>query len=896
MSFRVACFLLPALCLPAFSVEDPGWKFEKAVWDEEMPGPDGNPSLKIEPGGSAVLSLRDEDGSGVVTLAVRESGVVASPGGKHGVGPRWGVGQKDGRVLVGGVMYAPYLAPGGSTCLIETVPEDGWFTLKYLGKRTPDRWSTWSFEFDADEGMTLKIDGKPVPEKRYDWKAGEMAGFNRIVIYGDETGAAKAGPFWVGGVDYELGGAMKARPSGPKPAPSVVPERDPEPEGERISLVGPLRGKHPRLLLSDEELPSLRRFYRSDEGRVWREKIEAYRKSSKPPGHTKFLRDATDAQRQGLWRLPTVALHHLMTGDRSSFDDAVGFLRKFHELPDWETGSERNSGMAAANLMIGAALAFDWLHDELDPEFREAFRQKLFRHARWMYHGGHLKKNPGTHYWQGDPANNHRWHRNAGLTLALLAVYEGEPDQRWLMERTLEELEFVTRWLPEDGSCHEGPGYFIFGGNHLVLALDAADRCLGTDFLQASYFENAGRFRLHSRLPGMDGTFRFGDTGPGGAGGYHNFLLKAAAVHDQPEVRDGLLDLLQRDPKSFEFGWFSLLWDDPTVGRGEREELATAALFDDVGYAVMRDSWKADAVGASFKCGPFAGHHLQHFAEGGKRYVNVAHDDPDANEFLISSGGTLVVETDGYSKHKASRNHNTILINGMGQMAKGRPEGGTWSQPGGDMSRMAWVTGWKSKDDIVAVEGEAAGGYLAHRDRRTGASRPALDRYRRSFLWVEGRYVLVLDDIRAPEAVEIDWLVQSGTVENRGGGRFVLAAGGRDLAMRVLADATMKFELRDSPADHRGESMGLRQLRGVARGESLRVVSAYDAWGRELEIDFDPKEAEVATVTVRGKAFEDEWRWSCAPDRETASTLELRRGKQVLSVLGPADTRRPWER
>ena len=54
------------------------------------------------------------------------------------------------------------------------------------------------------------------------------------------------------------------------------------------------------------------------------------------------------------------------------------------------------------------------------------------------------------------------------------------------------------------------------------------------------------------------------------------------------------------------------------------------------------------------------------------------------------------------------------------------------------MSQMAKITAWKDAGEVMVVEGEAAGSYLAYRDRATGKSRPALDRFRRTFIWVKG--------------------------------------------------------------------------------------------------------------------------------------------------------------
>ncbi|PTY00896.1 hypothetical protein DB346_14905 [Verrucomicrobia bacterium LW23] len=660
-------------------------------------------------------------------------------------------------------------------------------------------------------------------------------------------------------------------------AQGVVPETDPAPEGKVPEMVPALRGKHPRLLLNAATLPKLRAFYNSPDGEPWRKKIEAYNAASQPPkaGEVKFLTDATDAQRQGLWKLPTTALHYLMTGDEKSLANAKGFLELFLSLPNWETGGERDSGMGAANIMIGAALAYDWIYDKLDPDFRSKFRDKLLYHARAMYHGGHLKKNTeAKHYWQNDPANNHRWHRNAGLTLSILAIYENKPEEQWILQQAIKDLEFVKEWLPHDGTCHEGPLYLTFGGNHLTLAFDAADQCLGTDLMQAPYFKATGVHRTHVLRPGLKDVLPFGDCGSGSVGGYNNFFLKAASLNQQADVKDALMRMLEKDPKSFEFGWFSLLWDDPALKRGNIEKLPTSSFSPDIGFATMRESWGDDAVAAAFKCGPFGGYDLNRYAAG-KNYINVAHDDPDANMFLIAMGDELVAANDGYSKRKSSRNHNTILINGTGQMSKGRPDGGEWSQPavgGADMTKMGVVTSYRDNGAVVAVEGEASGSYLPLKGKR-----PGLDRFRRTMVWVKGGYILLIDDIRAPSEVDVDWLVQGKALDaaDEKEGRFVLKSGAKECSFQIVADKPLTFAIQDSPADHRAKPMGLKQLKANSKTQTLRVASVFNPWTKKnLSVSLAPGASpDEATIRVDGEGIADTWQWKAGPGQFGAGTI-----------------------
>jgi len=658
------------------------------------------------------------------------------------------------------------------------------------------------------------------------------------------------------------------------------PATDPvvaETTGFRQDLVG----QHPRLLFTEAALPAMREFYQSEAARPYREHIEEYSEASVPPAidEVEFPTNATDGQRQGYWRMPTIAMHYLMTGDEGAFERAVGFLELLLELDAWEEGGERNSGMSSANMLMGAALVYDWLYHDLDEEFRERMRLKIREMARHQYYGGHLRMTSTANYWQRDPQNNHRWKRTTGLALAAFVTYTGDPAENYLIHRAAEDVALIARWLPMDGSSHESAGYQVFGGSHLILGLQAADHCLGTDFLGLDYFKYAGYFRLLAMTSDLSNPLPFGDDAQGGFGSYANFYFLAAQRHAQNEVMGRLREWLALNPTSAWIGWLSLLWDDPDLGREPPENFPRIGYFPDVGSTYFHDSWERDGVSGLFRCGPLGGYALNDFRlqpDGSVVWVNVAHDDPDANSFILAVGNTIVAQTSGYSYLKHSANHNTILVNNMGQFVRGRDGSPMmWSQPADeDMSRMAYTTGWLHQRAITGIEGESAGAYPAFDDGEN--RRPALDRYRRSFFWVEGDYVLILDDIRAPEPVDITWLLQSEEVTPTDDtGRLQLIAGDVTMPAQVVSDREIISEIGDSPADHRREPLGWRQLQAVARASAAaRFASVYDPWDRGLAVELIALDDDNARVIVTGDGFRDEWTWQGAPDSNTPSQIQ----------------------
>jgi hypothetical protein len=689
---------------------------------------------------------------------------------------------------------------------------------------------------------------------------------------------------------------------GEAPSPvAAVPDQDPPPDGPPVKFRKPVAGKHPRLLISADRIEPLRAFYASPDARLYREQITRLLPNCTVPADR--MTSHAWGQEAGLQRMPTVALHYVLTGEKNSFARCLDYLKWLDSLPDWTTngegaGSEVDSDTAAGFTMFGAALMWDWLANDLEPAFRERFRNDLWHHARAMYYGGHLGKNRGGDYWRGVPAYNHRWFRDAGLALATFAATEGRPEEQWLLGKVAAELQFMAAWLPDDGSNHEGPNYGSAIGL-LGMAFMASDDCFSTRFLEAPHFRNLAQYGLDLAAPGALGLC-FGDCWYSTKrAGSSPFYLKTAAYYHQADVIDGVRQGLKAGAED-ENGWSSLLLDDPAVKGGQYARLPTTAFLPDLGITIVRENWQDTAVTALFKCGPLGGYKIQLWREqmaksgGGLPYVNVAHEHPDANSFILLANGEYLAETDRYCEKpgKMSSSCNTILVNGVGQVPQGRKEGDEWLQPSyQDMTTMARIIAWKEAGDVVVAEGEAAGSYLAYSDAAKHQERPALDRYRRTFIWVKGGYLLVLDDIRAPKAVEITWLVQGVKLTP------VDAAHGRRLgnakaecAFQLVADAPFTAIIGVSTANDHSKLLNWQQLQAKATTAAIRFVSVYDPWRHEdVKLAFTPAGQDRATIKVTAAGIADTWQWQAGPGRFETGTLHGSRAKGFNIVVDAKD-------
>ncbi len=697
--------------------------------------------------------------------------------------------------------------------------------------------------------------------------------------------------------------AASVRAAGP-----IMPEKDPAAaEGPAVKYLDAAANKHPRLLITAERIPQLKALFNSPQGSIYRAYIESYVAECTVPKDRKT--SPAWGQEYGLLKIPTVALHYVLTKDHASFEKSVAYLKWLAGTADWTEGGEpavadtpeayakvmqklkqlgprdeRNSDTTASFTMVGASLTWDWLYNDLDPAFREEFRQVLWQHARAMYYGGHKGANPGGDYWHGVPAYNHRWFRDWGMTLAALGTGEGKPEEQWLLSEVEKELKFMADWLPADGSQHEGP-YYGGSSGALGMALKVSDDLSGTHYLDLPFYRNVATYALDISAPGLTEALYFGDCFTKGAS-FNPFFLKTAAIYKQADVMDGIRHGLQVNDKGWSAkgsAWQPLIFNDQTVQGGHYANLPTTAFLPDLGISVTRDSWQDKAVAAMFKCGPMGGYKAGAWrlsrkdADGKLPYENVAHDHPDANSFVVLGDGEYLAETDRYAERpgKLSSSVNTILINGIGQAADGQPEGQEWQQPGDhDMTEMAKITAYKDAGDVVVAEGEAAGSYLAYEDAAAKKSRPAIDRFRRTFIWVKDGYILTFDDIRSPKPVEITWLIQGARLQpvNAAEGRYRLAKGAAECEFQLVADVPLKSKIGVSTANDRSKLMNWQQLQASAKGNAARYACVIDPWHKEVKVTLTPDGPDKATITVSGQGIADTWKWEAAKGRFEAAT------------------------
>ena len=191
------------------------------------------------------------------------------------------------------------------------------------------------------------------------------------------------------------------------------------------------------------------------------------------------------------------------------------------------------------------------------------------------------------------------------------------------------------------------------------------------------------------------------------------------------------------------------------------------------------------------------------------------------------------------------------------------------------MTQMGKITAWKESGEVMLVEGEAAGSYPAYVDKATGKGRPALDRFRRTFVWVKGSYVLVFDDVRSPQPAEVTWLMQGAKLEalDEAAGCYRLSKAQAQCEFQLVADVALKTKIGVSTANDHGALLKWQQLQATAAGANVRFASVFDPWHKKgLKVALKPDGPDQATINVNGSGISDTWQWQAAKGKFEAAT------------------------
>jgi hypothetical protein len=633
----------------------------------------------------------------------------------------------------------------------------GWVRVDLLGQGTPTPY--FKCEFIGAEGGSL---GQVVTGKYNDAKTGLWQELSCLF----ETPAGAV----AGVVALEKGTARSTEIRAFVDDVSLVAVSESEiyrqfAMPDLVESLANVRGVHPRLFLTDQRVEQLRESIQTTHAGLWPEiRGEADRLASTNPPQYKAL----SADLGQLWQrpvgdaMPYLALAYRLTGQTRYLDAAERWALASCDYPEWGVDTRDSSDLATGHQLFGLAMVYDWCYHDLDAPTRDRIRDALVSHGTAMFHGAAKEQL----WWHDLYLQNHLYVNISGLGAAGLAIFDEVDDASLWIGMAIQKLGTVSDALGSDGASHEGVGYWEYGAEHLLKLMYLARDILHLDFYDAPWWSEAAGYSLYMTLPRQswsryDSVVDLADSPRHHWYGPDHILRHLAAVYN-----DGLAQWLadeidDANVESSNAQWLNLIWYDPSVPRQSPQTLATLHEFENLGIVSARADWSGDESLVVFKCGPFIGQKaITEFSydPGGH------HSHPDAGHFVVFANGEWLIQDDGIGPKWTSR-HNTLLIDGQGQLG----EGGEYFAAKDCLSARA-------RPRIVTATSEPQYDHIAGDVAPAYPGSLGLKRFVRRLLFVKPDVLLVLDDIAcdSPRNLELRFHPAGTTCETVGNGSVIV--------------------------------------------------------------------------------------------------------------------------
>ncbi len=233
---------------------------------------------------------------------------------------------------------------------------------------------------------------------------------------------------------------------------------------------------HPRLLLFDDNLESLKTQIASDE--YWKTIHQAITEESDRMIPLPTLeriqigRRLLDKSREALRRIYYLAYTYRVTEDEKYLKRAEAELLKISGFSDWNP----THFLDVAEMTLAAAIGYDWLYHDLSEQSRHIIETAIIEKG--------IKPSYNENYnsFLNSPTN---WNQvcNAGMTFGALAVFEKQPElAKDVIERAIKSIKLPMEDYKPSGAYPEGAGYWTYGTSFNVLFIDAVEKIFNSDF------------------------------------------------------------------------------------------------------------------------------------------------------------------------------------------------------------------------------------------------------------------------------------------------------------------------------------------------------------------------------------------------------------------------------
>lgn len=508
-------------------------------------------------------------------------------------------------------------------------------------------------------------------------------------------------------------------------------------------------GIHPRLFITNKKIGDLKQKITTTHLPIWemvKEKADSYL-GQLPPSDFESQGDMRDAGRGIPWQ----ALAFLLTDKPEYLENAKKWVFTICSFPHWEN----NKSLAGGECLFGVAIGYDWLYQHFTVPERTLIREKLILQAEA------LKTSPVHHdVWLA----NHNHVEHNGLGAAGFALYDEVPEAtHWIRQADL-VFRQMLKTASADGSSNEGHQYWGYTTESVLRYLEMARDLLGSDYYNHAWLKRVSEFVINSITPDFNAEnciMTFGDSSRTfSSHGPTQILYRLAAEYRDPYAQWLALEMDRRNiGRAAYCTWANLLWYDETLKPVDLSSLPTSGLSDDVGWVTSRSRWADDAaIMVGFKCGPMHGHKVQdyYFRQYDEKWpelhsIGGGHGHADVNSFQVYGYGKWLAIDPGYERPiKTTSTHNTLLVNGKGQLG----EGLSWFDRNSVIGNRATsrITKVDAKNSYLYTVGDAYNIYPAAL---------GLTRFHRHFVYLKPDVIVLVDDLQSEMGCTVDWLLHT---------------------------------------------------------------------------------------------------------------------------------------
>ena len=357
---------------------------------------------------------------------------------------------------------------------------------------------------------------------------------------------------------------------------------------------------------------------------------------------------------------------YLLTQDKRYSTEA---LKRIFTMVEWDKHASVQGDFNASALLSLCSMAYDSFYNLLTDAQKQELLQQIKQRGTSFYDGFNNRL-------ENHIADNHVWQMTLRIfTLASFSVYGDLPEADAWVDYCYNLWLARLPGLNKDGGWHNGDSYFTVNTRTLIDIPYLYSRLTGFDFFSDPWYQGNIDYTMFQQPP-------FSKSGGNGSGHQNvmrpnniriSYLDALARLTGNTYAADFVNRTLKVEPnhmrKAFlskpgDLSWFRLQCNKPLPTGEGLAGLPMGYVFPQSGLASFITNWDRTGRNAmlSFRSSP---------------YGSTSHAIANQNAFNTFYGGASLFYSSGHhiafvDKHslfceRATRAHNTILVNGMGQ-------------------------------------------------------------------------------------------------------------------------------------------------------------------------------------------------------------------------------------